>query len=111
MKSTTDLLDRKFIFSQQTPLTSKKFIDEFKRRVLIRESSLTDWEQLEELHRVEALVPMFRFKKNTRSLLHYARQKKRQANTWLGRDVSFAMNLYGDDEIGTLVDPQNETYT
>lgn len=111
MRLTTDLLNREFVFSQQTPLTPSKFIKAFEQRVLEREFCLSDWEQLEELHRVGVLVPIFRFEKNTRFLLRKARQEKRSASSmWLGRDVSFAMNLYRNDEVGTLIDPQTEAY-
>lgn len=111
MRPTTDLLNLEFVFSQQTPLTPSRFIKAFEQRVLEREFRLSDWEQLEELHRVGALFPMFRFEKNTKFLLRKVRQEKRSASSmWLGRDVSFAMNLYGNDEIGTLIDPQTEAY-
>jgi hypothetical protein len=69
VRPTTDLLNREFVFSQQATLTQSKFIKEYEQRVLDREFRLSDWEQLEELHRVGVLIPMFRFRKNTRSLL------------------------------------------
>jgi hypothetical protein len=111
MRPTTDLLNLEFVFSQQAPLTPSKFIEAFEQRVLAYEFCLSDWEQLEELHRVGALVPLFRFKKNTRPLLDEAHQRKLPATfVWLDRDVYFAMSLYENKEIGTLIDPQIEAY-
>lgn len=111
MRPTTDLLNLEFVFSQQVPLTSSKFIKALEQRILAREFRLSDWEQLEELHRVGVLIPMFRFKKNTRSLLREARQRKLPATSvLLGRDVPFAMNLHENEEIGSLIDPQFESY-
>lgn len=111
MKSTTDLLNLDFVLSQQSLLTPSRFIREFEKRVLSREFCLRHREQLETLHHVGLLIPVFRFKKNTRLLLREARQRKIPATAvGLGRDVSFAINLLGNKETGTLVDPRYETY-
>ena len=111
MKQTTDLLDFEFVFSQQVPLTVDKFVRAFRERVLEDRAQLRGWEQLEELHRVGALVPLFRFPKNTRYLLRRAREEKQPATSmYLGLNTHFTMGLTGDEQVGTLTDPKTETY-
>lgn len=111
MRTAIDLLELEFSFSQQSPLTISKFIKEFEQRVQSFEHHIfLDWEQLEELHKVGVLVPIFRFKKNVRPLLKQARQEKRLATSiGLGKDTNFATSHYGLD-YGTLKDPQLEGY-
>lgn len=110
MKATTDLLNLKFAFSQQKPLTLSKFMKALEQRLSHRTPPAFYWEQLEELHRIGALVPMFRFQKNTQLLLNQARKNKRlAASAGLGKDVDFDNVSYGT-EFGFLLDADLEDF-
>ncbi len=110
MRPTTDLLNLEFVFSQQSPLTPQKFMEAFEQRMITREFRFSDWEQLEELHRIGALVPMFRFDKNVRTLLEKARQSKRLARfVGLGKDTEYVWSQYGSD-FGSLADAHTENH-
>lgn len=106
MRPTTDLLDLEFIFSQQARLMPRELQREYKHRVLHSELHLSRWEQLEALHQVGALVPMYRFVKNVRSILANARQNN-VAGVPLGL---LSLNAHFDSSMGSLVDPHTEPY-
>lgn len=114
MKSATSLLDVSLVFSQRMLLTPTKFIDEYNRRELRSDLSLSLWDQLEALHRARALTPVYRFRKNVRSILIECRRQNIDVISalthQLGDEASLSHFLDGHSGFGQLHDPSIERF-
>lgn len=110
MRPTTDLFELDLVFSQQTPLTRDKFLEQCKRRGL----NLHSWDQLEALHRAKLLVPMYRFVKNVRPIIAEGRREGMALitilvnNIWDG--IILSNYLHGYENVGHPQDPRNERF-
>lgn len=114
MRSTTDILDIKYAFTQRSPLTPAKFMDEYKRRELHSNLQISLWDQLEALHRAQVLIPIYRLRKNVDQVLNECRHQKIPLISalvqQLGDDISLSYYLDGYTGIGHLRDPRNERF-
>lgn len=96
------------------PLTPAKFIDEYKRRELRSDLSLSLWDQLEALHRARALIPVYRFRKNVVPILSECRRQSIDVVSalthQLGDEVSLSRYLNGLSGVGQLCDPSTDRF-
>jgi hypothetical protein len=113
MRASTDLLELELVFSQQTPLTPTRFLDEYKRRESGAGSSLIFLEQLEALHRAQVLIPLFRLIKNVRRI---RREAEREGVSLLSvifqhlADHPILTNFLHGYGVGRMTDPRDEQF-
>lgn len=107
MKSTTDLLDQKHIFSQRGLLTEEQFRQEYNKRVLDQEIQLKAWQHLDLLHKLKVLIPFYRLQKKTRLLLPNEPNLSTQPQLKLNIPSPTIKNT---EQLGDFIDPYNEDY-
>jgi hypothetical protein len=114
MRTMTDLLEHRLIFSQQIPLTTTEFLEAYKLRVLHNRFKLSAWQQLEALYRVGILRPMYRLSKNVRAIRTYARREDATnlpIAIHLRNDKGFFLGyLQGERKECSLTDPRTEPF-
>ena len=110
MRPTTDLLLLDWVFSQQSPLTFSEFTRECERRGY----KVQDWYELEALHRINALTPLFRFEKHIDEIHEQANRTGENWQSVIARHLndmsSLSHYLHGHNDIGHLEDPRKESF-
>lgn len=108
MKALKDLLDLDSIFTQHSLLRVDEFARELDRRGVPR--STLGGEQLEALHKAQALVPLYRVQKNIRALKFEAKQQGIPLSVALGVASTQFKALREIRDRGYLYDPRAEDF-
>ena len=107
-RSSLDLLDLPFTFTQLPPLTADGFIREAKDR-----GARISQDQLEHLHRLRLLVPVFRVRRDTRAIAELALGDNEQ-RVWAWpvahADPTSRHDLLEARDRGQLFDPSTERF-
>lgn len=106
MRSSVDLLDLPFAFTQLRPLTAAKFLSEARKRdVLLIE------EHLEALHRLDVLVPLFRVRRDGRRIANIARRDLNEALDYVHWEPTSPEPLAQEKRRGRVSDPARERFS
>jgi hypothetical protein len=110
MKQLIDLLNLPHIFSQQPLLTKGEFKDQYNRRMGLFGNEIFSNDQLEALHRVGLLRPMYRFQRRIDDVL----AEMKRLNYPLVRILSILRSTPKQDfkntQFGDVLDPRHETF-
>jgi len=105
MRTSVDLVDLPYAFTQLSPLTPAKFLSEARKRDVL----LID-EHLEALHRLEVLVPLFRVRRDRRKIANVARHDLNEAFYLAHWEPTTPQTLRVANAEGRLSDPARERF-
>jgi hypothetical protein len=105
VRSTIDLLDLPFTFTQLRPLTADAFRDAARDRGL-----LVSEQELEALHRTRLLIPFFRVRRDTREIARLALRNEGDAIHLAHWQPTSRTDLLAARESGSLRDPFLEPF-